>query len=399
MNRGAWHQFGDRSQKLALEQLEQGAGVGVIISPRDLPHHLAIEYSQQYHHLGVEVLIDQQFYVPGYTNAKLESYPVNNFRQTVSQLNAITDEELKGLTGDLESVHSDLAANGVIAPAVVYEAGRGDIVQLNARLFEAAKTVGKNLNIPTYATVMLGQSVTSATRTIDSILSHATSLDPDGWYYGFEFSARQRVPSTRDAILRCCSAGLELACTGKPVLHAFAGPLGILSLGFGATGIGVGHSQNLWQFSRSRWEEPSGEGGGGDAPPRFFSNSLWGTIIYPDESIQLPPDLRDAVLTPSSPFSAPVFSNVAWSRWDANKHLVYVLCNTIGELANEHDPRENGNQALSLLDSAVKLHAKIAESGLSLKDDTSAYQSNWHAAMQELLDKRSDEFDYLDLLG
>ena len=36
MNRGAWHQCGDRSQRLVIEQLEAGRGVGVILSPRDL---------------------------------------------------------------------------------------------------------------------------------------------------------------------------------------------------------------------------------------------------------------------------------------------------------------------------------------------------------------------------
>ena len=52
MRRGPWHQFGDRSQKLALEQLEQGTGVGVILSPRDLQTHNANNYAQQYHALG-----------------------------------------------------------------------------------------------------------------------------------------------------------------------------------------------------------------------------------------------------------------------------------------------------------------------------------------------------------
>ena len=48
MRRGPWHQFGDKSQKLVEEQLEHNVGVGVIISPRDLALHKAIEYAQKY---------------------------------------------------------------------------------------------------------------------------------------------------------------------------------------------------------------------------------------------------------------------------------------------------------------------------------------------------------------
>lgn len=62
MKRGVWHQFGDRSQKLALEQLEQGVGVGVVISPRDLAQNKAIEYAPQYRAAGGDVLYDPQFY-------------------------------------------------------------------------------------------------------------------------------------------------------------------------------------------------------------------------------------------------------------------------------------------------------------------------------------------------
>ena len=29
------------------------------------------------------------------------------------------------------------------------------------------------------------------------------------------------------------------------MLHAYAGPMGLLSFGFGATGVAIGHSQNL----------------------------------------------------------------------------------------------------------------------------------------------------------
>ena len=158
MRRGAWHQFGDRSQRLVLEQLQGGVGVGAIISARDLAMNNAADYAQQYRTLGAGVLIDHQFYVPDFSNAKLASYPTNQFRDSISGLNQVNSQQLAGLAQAIDSIHTSIPADGIIAPAAVYEAGRPDIVDLNARLFETAKAVGDARGFPTYATVVLGRS-------------------------------------------------------------------------------------------------------------------------------------------------------------------------------------------------------------------------------------------------
>ena len=74
MRRGVWHQFGDRSQKLALDHLQNGVGAGVVISPRDLSLDSAVRYAEEYHALGAHVLIDQQFYLPDTSVGRLDSY-------------------------------------------------------------------------------------------------------------------------------------------------------------------------------------------------------------------------------------------------------------------------------------------------------------------------------------
>lgn len=395
MRRGVWHQFGDKSQLLVKEQLENGAGVGVILSVRDLKREAAIMYAAQYHGLGAHVLIDPQFYNPGFHNQKLATYPINQFRASISTLTQISNTNLEQMASLLKIDHADVNADGLIAPAITYEAGRQDIVNLNKRLFEAAKQVGNELGIPTYATVMLGRSVTSSGPTLDAILSQATSLASDGWYFGFEFG-QNRLPSSKEDVTRCCSAGLTLACTGKPVLHAYAGPLGLLSFGFGATGTAIGHAQNTWQFVRGRWD-PSSQTGGGAAPPRFFSRTLWGTIVYPDETSQLSLYLRNQVLTHSS-FSSPTASGLPWSRWDANKHLVSIICSTVSAIATTMNPRVNASDAKQLLDNAITLHEQIADSGLKLRDDTNVYQQNWSDAIGAVLSEKQDDYDYLDLL-
>jgi hypothetical protein len=290
-----------------------------------------------------------------------------------------------------------MSASAVLAPAVVYEAGRTDILQLNSRLFSASKEVAAELKIPIYATVVLGKSVTSSDETMQSVLSQATALNCDGWYFGFEFE-EERIPSSREAVRRSCVAGLTLACTGKPVLHAYAGPMGLLSFGFGATGVGIGHSQNLWKFTRDRWAEASGQGGGGDAPPRYFSKALWGTIVYPDEISQLPDGLRTQILSPS-PFSKAVDAKLAWNRWEAGKHLVYTLAQQISSMAQEPDPRKNATAAIDLLTNSLTIHTAIQQSAVFLTDKTNVYQANWKLALEDLLKDNDADFEFLALMS
>ena len=398
--RGPWHQFGDRSQRFALELLQSGAGVGVVISPRDLSWDNAKDYSQQYHGLNAQVLIDQQFYIPDYSNPRMESYPISHHRISISQLCQIPDAKLRDLSNQLRIINSELSTEGLIAPAVVYESGRQDIFQLNERLFSAAKLAGDDLGIPTFASVMLGQSITASDYTIDVALSQITSLQSDGWYLGFQFED-ERIPSSIDSVSRFCQVSLTLACMGKPVLHAYAGPMALLSFGAGVTGVCIGHFQNLWKFSPRRWQVPaSQQGGGGDAPPRFFSTNLWGTIIYPDELVQLPLSLRNRIITPS-PFSSSVTpsATVPWSRWEANKHLVYSICSTIDSITSSNDPRANANSAIQVLDNAISLHDDIKNHGFHLADNTDAYQANWREALINLLSNNSSDYDYLDLIS
>jgi hypothetical protein len=231
------------------------------------------------------------------------------------------------------------------------------------------------------------------------MLGHATALPADGWYFGYEFSPG-RVPADQNEVYRFCEAGLLLACTGKPVLHAFAGLAGILSLGCGCTAAGIGHSQNLWCFTRDRFEPPNNQGwGGGDAPPRFFSTALWGTIVYPDEIVQFTPALQQQILTHTA-FSSQVSGagTLQWSRWDANKHLVNAICATVANVAAAGGARQSGQAAIALLQQAVGLHALISMANITLRDETNTYQNPWLQALTGLHANHAADFTYLDLL-
>jgi hypothetical protein len=401
MKKGFWHQFGDRSQKMSLELLGMGNGVGVIISPRDLSFENAKDYSESYRNLGADVLIDLQFYNPTFSNDLLVTYPINEFRQSMSTLHQLSSAELDIFADHLRVINGELHTSAVIAPSLVYEGGRNDIIEINSKLFSVAKKVGEDLGLPTYSTIMLGRSVTNSDSIVQDVLSSATALNSDGIYFGFEFDAN-RIPSDQSFITRFGESLLTLASTGKDILHSFAGPLSLLSIGFGATGVAVGHSHNLWQFSRQRWEPSTASGGGGDAPPRFFSTNLWGTIIYPDELIDsaLPANLRNRLLT-TTPFSnmLNITTAIPWDRWTANKHLLYAIGSTICQMSSLDTLRKRAQFAQNLLQNAVTLATKISRLNIQLKDDTCCYQQNWLNSVTNILANCSDDYDYISLLG
>lgn len=392
MKRGAWHECGHNSQKTVLELLQTNVGVGAIISPRDLGHVKAIDYAADYRDTGADVLLDPQFYVPQFRTKNLGSYPTAKFRQSIKALGTVQPAELSAA---IEKENRALQTAAVIAPAIPYEAAR-EVIVLNAKLFEAAKAAGDSIGVPTYGTIVLGRSATTGA-VAENILSSATALPADGWYYGFEFGS-ERLPTDLDAVYRYCAAGLTLACTGKPVLHACAGPMGLMAFGAGARGAGLGFWQNLWGFERGRWQATEEQGGGGRAPARFFSVPLWGTIVYPDETAQLPATLKTRVML-QSPLSTPTASSLPWKKWDAYKHLIHMIARTIQRNADVRNARKVMTEAVKALETASTLHAQIRKTGLQLRDNTASYQPVWAKAGRELLDKNSNDFDYLEMIG
>lgn len=400
MRTGAWHQCGDRSQKIVIEELQNGKGVGAVLSPRDLAFEGAKGYATQYCGLGAEVAIDPQFYNPSYRNPRLSSYPTDSFRVSISNLLAIGTQQLATFAKQLEQENAELGASVLIAPAVLYEAGRADIIDLNMRLLKVAKTVGDELGIPTLSTVFLGRSVTQSDDATNAVLSAATSEACNGWYFGFEFPDPERIPSPKASVKRFCRSALALACTGLPVLHAYAGPMAILSVPFGADAVGVGHFKNLWHFHRSRWtsSQPSRRGGPEiPPPPRFFSRELWGTIVYPDEVRLLASSIQSNILH-LSPFSGQVGQGLNWDRWSACKHLVSIICDEVATIAALQAPRDALAHSKNLLHSALSNLASIASSGLRLRDDADAYQANWLASLEELEQEEASNFEYLELV-
>lgn len=397
MRRGGWHQMAWKSQKMISEALAKGTGVGAIFSPRYLGFEPSQIYSDEYRAMGASVLLDPEFYNPGTRIGKIDTFPCAALRTSVPGMLQVTEIELEKLSKAIELENKAIGASAIIAPAVPYEADRRELTELNERLFSAAKSAGDALGLPTYATVAIGKTV-GTPELISKVLSGPTSLDADGWYFQFEMDD-QRIPNDPGEVFNFCLCGLTLACTDKPVLNASVGPLSLLSFGYGATAVAVSFQQNLWGFDRAKWEASPPSGGNAASPARFFSTSLWGTIVQPDEIVLLPRELQTQILTHSE-YSAAVEASpsLPWKKWDANKHLVELLLDTAGSLSSLK-AEGAASTAAGMLTRAIELHKKIENAGFRLKDQTNTYQQPWLQSLKRILIEHSDDYLWLKSLG
>lgn len=404
IKRGAWHQCGNQSQILVGEQLQNQVGVGVIMSPRDLAYHNAQAYSKDYRGHGADVLFDPQFYVPEFKKEWKENYPTDEVRASVGTLHQ-SPADIDKVSRAIEKANRDLGCVAVLAPAVVYESGRPEIHEVNTLLFAAAAKAGDAIGIPTLATVVVGTSAKGSASQVSSILAHATSLPAVGAYFACEFE-EDRIPSDPQLIERFGRACLTLASSGWAVIHACAGPMALLSLGFGAIGAAIGPDQNLWQFDRGRWAPKEAGGGGGKAPPRFFSESLWGTMVCPDELDQLGPRMLEKVMV-HSPFSQALAkatkpSLATWGKGDSKRHLVHVVASKVTTLASYPTARECAQAAVAHLVLAEALHAEIASLRLPIPlkaESRNTYQTAWRKLAERILIEQADDYAYLELIA
>jgi hypothetical protein len=84
--------------------------------------------------------------------------------------------------------------------------------------------------------------------------------------------------------------------------------------------------------------------------------------------------------------------------WDAHKHLLYALGNAATQLASLADEQAIAKAGVSRLKKAARLHAKISDVGISVKDGANRYQANWAAALDGFAKKHQSEFEYLMLV-
>ena len=87
-----------------------------------------------------------------------------------------------------------------------------------------------------------------------------------------------------------------------------------------------------------------------------------------------------------------------WRRLEANKHLVYTVCDAVASMTAIVDPREVATVAQERLQNAAALYQHMARAGVFPRDGADAYQTNWVGVLTDLIDMNQEDFEFLSLL-
>lgn len=395
MKKGVWHQCGHQSQNIVADQLAVENGVGAILSVVNVSRKRAGEIASDYRKAGADILLDLQVYNPGFENANLQDYELAEARQSTGALGGLSKRDLARLSKQIQILNSEVKASAVLAPAIVYQPERQDIVAINEQLFEAGKAAADAMGLPIYATVVLGEAFSKSPELAEVALSRATTLSANGWYFSIENNT-DPIPSDDDFVSLFLNSTLSLACTGLPVMSAFSGPASLLAASVGASAVGIGHWKNLWQFKSERFEIPERTGATTPAP-RYFSSHLWSTIVLPDET----GNIGDALWTrlqSASPFAPKSPIDGSWSLRASHNHLLSVIGTQISSRMAAASVKVIAGQAVTDLVAAARAHAVVERKLGALRDPANRHQHVWAGALTRILAQRENDFDYLDLL-
>lgn len=404
IRKGVWHQLGHQSQKFVDDFLQDGTGVGAIISPANLSQQKAEEYAVSFKTAKKSTLWDPQFYNLSFEGQFTETWDTWAIQSQLAKSKRINEESANALVQALTRINRLMTSDAVVAPAVMYEAGRKDIHEFNRDLFDAAKTAAEGLKKPVLASIPLTASVTNSDQEVSKALAFATSLKADGWYFLFEFEEEEKLPTDTARFSRFANACLTLAATNKPVIHGYSQFVGLPAIACGATAVGVGHWQTLWAFTRSHWPGPGKKPGGGNMnniPSRFFSEPLWDLMIFPDDFGDLPTELREAVLLPNSAHATPAMRTPIVAEWDLREshlHMIHSLCGAMGSVLDLPSVIARSDDAINRLETAVGLWDTINKSGITLhRRPSDLYQRVWLNALREVRLSRTPDYEWLEL--
>lgn len=303
----AYHQMGHDSENLLrTEELAQYRGA--ILSPVNYDQTKVaaqIEWARQ--HDQFETIFDSQLYVPTSERGCLREWAY--FPNDVDTADLSSDTWWTRILSSVIDVCMALQPNAVCSPAVLPSLYTDDyftrIVDAGNQLCVLLADTGLQ-PIQTAIVGLPELASTARSMTIASILSRSRA---NRIYLVFvspteprrELSDVEEVKGAMRLIAALRSAGLQ-------VLVGFASSDVALWKAAGASDCATGKFFNLRRFTRTRFEEPRGQGGG--QLPYWFEESLMAFLRQSDVQRVLPMDLP-RLATASNPFGEQILRQLA----------------------------------------------------------------------------------------
>jgi len=303
----AYHQMGHDSENLLwADGLDQFRGA--ILSPVNYGREkVAAQVLWSRQRSGFETIFDPQLYVPNSERGCLREWPY--FPDDVDTADLASDSWWEGLLDSLVEVCTTIRPTAVCSPAVMPATYPDDyfarMVSIGDQLFTRLDGSGLQsvqtavVGMPELATPdrpMAIASILSKSRTSHIYLVLVSRSEPRR-----ELIEVEEIKGAMRLIAAMQAAGLE-------VTVGFSSSDVLLWKAAGASNCATGKFFNLRRFTRTRFEEPGGSGGG--QLPYWFEESLMAFLRQSDVQRIMPMQLP--VLEPSpNPFGLQILAQMA----------------------------------------------------------------------------------------
>jgi hypothetical protein len=246
--------------------------VGLVLSPVNrYPKELELKLAGILEKNKLDIILDSQLYFPKSVRDKLVDYPY--FPSDMDTADVSSDKWWGGINEKLAAFGKSLNVNGITSPAVIPKIFSDDFYSKSVDVGNQLKDLLDPSGIDTYQTSVVDFNSLSSVEKVMQLASILTESECEKFYLIFasDVAPREEVRGSEE-LFGAMKLIKELKSAGKKVVVAFCASEMPLYKCAGAHACCTGKFFNLRRFTKSRFEEPTGAGGG--QLPYWFEQGL-----------------------------------------------------------------------------------------------------------------------------
>lgn len=254
--------------------------LGLFLSPVNrYSYELAIKLSEIRKKGDFNIVLDSQLYFPESERDKLVTYPY--FPSDMDTADVASVSWWSEINKKLAEFSLILTVNGVTSPAIIPKIFSDEFYLKTVEVANQLKLILSKSGIDVFQTAIIDFNSLSSIDGVMKIASILSGTECKKIYLVFasDLAPREELNST-DELFGAMKLIKELKNSGKSIFVAFCSSEMLLYKCAGAFSCATGKFFNLRRFTKSRFEEPIGAGGG--QLPYWFEQGLLAFLREPD---------------------------------------------------------------------------------------------------------------------
>jgi hypothetical protein len=245
---------------------------GIILSPLNREPAELMRYINEFRSKGdYDIILDPQLYFPRTMRGKLQQQPY--FPSDIDTADISSSSWWKRIINLLYDYSHQLQVNALASPTILPKVWSDDYFSTCSDVSQNVSDILSGSNIRPLTTVLIHIGQLTELNSVFKIASILSEADSHGYYIVFESDVEPRREFTDSEELYGAMCLIrELENTGRQVIVSQCSSDMILFKAAGAANCATSKFFNLRRFTKSRYDEETG--GGGGQLPYWFEHSL-----------------------------------------------------------------------------------------------------------------------------